>query len=88
MRYLPHSEHERADMLAVIGAKTAEDLFARVPSHALLREPVNLPRAFARVPRRSAHEGAGRARTMRPATARSSSAPALTGTMCRRRSIT
>lgn len=44
MRYLPHSEHERADMLAVIGARTAEDLFARVPTHALLREPVNLPR--------------------------------------------
>ncbi|MBN9308414.1 MAG: glycine dehydrogenase, partial [Devosia sp.] len=43
MRYLPHSEHERADMLAVIGAKAAEDLFARVPGHALLREPVDLP---------------------------------------------
>ena len=43
MRYLPHSEAERAEMLAVIGAATAEDLFARVPSHALLRESVNLP---------------------------------------------
>ena len=43
MRYLPHSDHERADMLAVVGAATAESLFARVPSHALLREPVNLP---------------------------------------------
>src|SRR5687767_11376449 len=43
MRYLPHSEHERADMLAVIGAKTAADLFARVPRSALLTESVNLP---------------------------------------------
>src|SRR5690606_33007612 len=43
MRYLPHSEAERAEMLAVIGAATAEDLFARVPGRALLREPVNLP---------------------------------------------
>jgi glycine dehydrogenase subunit 1 len=43
MRYLPHSDHERADMLAVIGAATAEDLFSRVPNRALLREPVDLP---------------------------------------------
>ena len=43
MRYLPHSSAERADMLAVIGAKTAEDLFGAVPRSALLTEPVNLP---------------------------------------------
>jgi len=43
MRYLPHSEHERADMLAVIGARTAEDLFARVPKSALLTKSVDLP---------------------------------------------
>ena len=30
-------------MLAVIGARTAEDLFARVPKAALLTEPVSLP---------------------------------------------
>ena len=43
MRYLPHSSAERADMLAVIGAKTAEDLFGAVPRSALLTEPVRLP---------------------------------------------
>ncbi|HWA17917.1 MAG TPA: aminomethyl-transferring glycine dehydrogenase subunit GcvPA [Devosia sp.] len=43
MRYLPHSPAERADMLAVIGAGTAEDLFAAVPRGALLDEPVDLP---------------------------------------------
>jgi glycine dehydrogenase subunit 1 len=43
MRYLPHSEAERAEMLAVIGAASAEDLFARVPAQALLHELVNLP---------------------------------------------
>src|SRR5215204_4544491 len=43
MRYLPHSSAERADMLAVIGAKTADELFGAVPRSALLTEPVNLP---------------------------------------------
>src|SRR5690606_14523215 len=41
---LPHSEAERAEMLAVIGAAAAEELFARVPAHALLSQPVDLPR--------------------------------------------
>lgn len=43
MRYLPHSDHERADMLAVIGAKSIDDLFVRVPERAYLKSPVNLP---------------------------------------------
>ncbi|MBK8085856.1 MAG: aminomethyl-transferring glycine dehydrogenase subunit GcvPA [Devosia sp.] len=43
MRYLPHSDHERADMLSVIGVKTTADLFARVPKSALLTESVDLP---------------------------------------------
>ena len=43
MRYLPHSNAERADMLAVIGASTAEDLFSAVPRSALLTKPVDLP---------------------------------------------
>ncbi len=43
MRYLPHSEHERADMLGVIGAKSVDDLFVRVPERAYLKTPVNLP---------------------------------------------
>ena len=43
MRYLPHSAAERADMLAVIGAASAEALFSAVPRSALLSQPVNLP---------------------------------------------
>ena len=43
MRYLPHSAAERADMLAVIGASSAEALFGSVPKSALLTKPVDLP---------------------------------------------
>ena len=43
MRYLPHSAAERADMLAVIGAGSAEALFGAVPKGALLTRPVDLP---------------------------------------------
>ena len=43
MRYLPHSDHERADMLGVIGAKSIDDLFVRVPERAYLKAPVDLP---------------------------------------------
>src|SRR3569623_1117495 len=43
MRYLPHSAAERADMLAVIGAASAEALFGAVPKGALLNKPVDLP---------------------------------------------
>ncbi len=43
MRYLPHSAAERADMLAVIGAHTADDLFAAVPATARLKTPLDLP---------------------------------------------
>ncbi|MEO8758135.1 MAG: aminomethyl-transferring glycine dehydrogenase subunit GcvPA [Devosia sp.] len=43
MRYLPHSNAERAEMLAVIGAASAEALFATVPASARLSKPVDLP---------------------------------------------
>ena len=43
MRYLPHSAAERADMLTVIGAGSAEALFGSVPKGALLTRPVDLP---------------------------------------------
>ncbi|HVY51282.1 MAG TPA: aminomethyl-transferring glycine dehydrogenase subunit GcvPA [Devosia sp.] len=43
MRYLPHSEAERRQMLAVIGAASAEALFDAVPRDALLNRPVGLP---------------------------------------------
>lgn len=43
MRYLPHSDADRAEMLSAIGAKTIEDLFAVVPKSARLTEPLALP---------------------------------------------
>ncbi len=43
MRYLPHSEAERAEMLGVIGAKTIDDLFAAVPKTAFKKGLSELP---------------------------------------------
>jgi glycine dehydrogenase subunit 1 len=43
MRYLPHSEAERAEMLAVIGAASANDLFSSVPRSAFNRASLDLP---------------------------------------------
>jgi glycine dehydrogenase subunit 1 len=43
MRYLPHSPHERAEMLAVIGAATEDDLFSAVPRAAFKQAPLDLP---------------------------------------------
>ncbi|MFM7346499.1 MAG: aminomethyl-transferring glycine dehydrogenase subunit GcvPA, partial [Tagaea sp.] len=40
MRYLPHTEGERAAMLATIGAKSIDDLFVDVPAEARLAGPV------------------------------------------------
>ncbi len=45
MRYLPLTEIDRKQMLALIGAKSIEDLFADVPKSALLKGLVDLPRA-------------------------------------------
>jgi glycine dehydrogenase subunit 1 len=44
MRYLPHSDTERSDMLAAIGAGAIDDLFTGVPADKMLKGPVNLPR--------------------------------------------
>jgi glycine dehydrogenase subunit 1 len=44
MRYLPHTDEDRADMLARIGVGHVDDLFADVPPAFLLREPLDLPR--------------------------------------------
>jgi len=44
MRYLPLSDTDRSEMLARIGVKTVDDLFADVPKNLLLKEPVDLPR--------------------------------------------
>ena len=43
MRYLPHSAHERADMLGVIGASDIDALFSAVPSSALRSFKLDLP---------------------------------------------
>jgi glycine dehydrogenase subunit 1 len=43
MRYLPHTDTDRAAMLAAIGVKTADDLFVSVPRSAFSREPLDLP---------------------------------------------
>lgn len=43
MRYLPHSDAERTDMLRVIGANSIEELFSAVPSAVLQKIPLNLP---------------------------------------------
>jgi glycine dehydrogenase subunit 1 len=43
MRYLPHSETDRAAMLARIGVATIDDLFADIPADRRLRAPLDLP---------------------------------------------
>ena len=43
MRYLPKSPSERQEMLAAIGARTMEDLFACIPAEHRLKKPLNLP---------------------------------------------
>ncbi len=42
MRYLPKSESERREMLAVLGAASLDDLFAHLPPEVRLRRPLNL----------------------------------------------
>ena len=43
MRYLPKSPAERQEMLAAIGAKSINELFAGIPGRYRLREPLKLP---------------------------------------------
>ncbi len=43
MRYLPHTEADRAAMLRKIGATSVDELFADVPASARLSAPVDLP---------------------------------------------
>src|SRR5271154_3714184 len=47
MRYLPKSPAERQEMLAAIGAKSAEELFHSIPERYRLKKPLNLPGAMA-----------------------------------------
>jgi glycine dehydrogenase subunit 1 len=43
MRYLPHTEHDRAAMLARIGVGSIDDLFVDVPPDKQLRDLIDLP---------------------------------------------
>lgn len=43
MRYLPHTDQDRADMLARIGVQSIDDLFADIPEEKRLKAPLNLP---------------------------------------------
>jgi glycine dehydrogenase subunit 1 len=43
MRYLPKSPAERQEMLAAIGAKSIDELFAGIPERFRLRKALNLP---------------------------------------------
>ena len=44
MRYLPLSDHDRAQMLSVVGVKTIDDLFVDVPESARLSGLIDLPK--------------------------------------------
>ncbi len=44
MRYLPHTDQDRADMLARIGVGGIDDLFADIPAGKHLSEPLALPK--------------------------------------------
>ena len=46
MRYLPKSPSERQEMLAAIGAKSIEELFASIPAAHRLKTPLRLPGPF------------------------------------------
>src|SRR5215468_6877458 len=45
MRYLPLQNEDREAMLAVIGAKSVDDLYVDVPQAARLKDLIDLPRA-------------------------------------------
>ncbi|HEY8382972.1 MAG TPA: aminomethyl-transferring glycine dehydrogenase subunit GcvPA [Microvirga sp.] len=44
MRYLPLSDTDRSEMLARVGVRHVDELFADVPQNVLLKEPMDLPR--------------------------------------------
>ena len=68
MRYLPLSDKDRAEMLAVVGAASIDALFVDVPASAVLPGPVDMPshageleveRALGRLAARNRPAGAG-----------------------------
>ena len=46
MRYLPHTPEDISSMLAVIGVKSVDDLFAQIPPDCLMKAPLKLPVAL------------------------------------------
>jgi glycine dehydrogenase subunit 1 len=46
LRYIPNSPEERAEMLAVVGLKSAEALFDSIPENLRLKRPLNTPAAL------------------------------------------
>src|SRR3974390_2308718 len=48
MSFIPHTEEERSEMLASIGVKRLEDLFADIPEHARFPS-LNLPAAISQM---------------------------------------
>ncbi len=46
MRYIPHTEHDIVTMLATIGAKTVDELFAHIPAELRQRAVVELPQGL------------------------------------------
>ena len=47
MRYLPKSDADRQQMLAAIGAKNIDDLFAPIPAEYRLKRDLKIPRQMA-----------------------------------------
>ena len=43
MRYLPHTDQDRADMLARIGVSSIDSLFAGIPQDKKFDRPLDLP---------------------------------------------
>ena len=44
MRFLPHTDQDRADMLQKIGAGSIDELFANIPAAKRLKNPLDLPK--------------------------------------------
>ncbi|MCL5676565.1 MAG: aminomethyl-transferring glycine dehydrogenase subunit GcvPA [Firmicutes bacterium] len=46
MRYIPHTDKDRQDMLAAIGARSTDELFSDISPAVRLNRPLNLPAAL------------------------------------------
>ncbi len=44
--YIPHTEHERGEMLAALGLNSMDELFSQIPAELMLSEPPALPPAM------------------------------------------